>query len=175
MAATTSPSAKQRPAATRALPKQTRRYAWVFITGLLCSIFYLLRAAHGAIADAPRGGALAVCLAFAVLFVRPDYGKMAYDQLTGELKQLQDQARAGLVSLNVLPAQTPLEAAIDALSLKVNAVFSNIATNADGMSRQNKWLAATTILGTLVTAYGDMLAEQIRVFPWLMSHTSWFS
>lgn len=95
-----------------------------------------------------RGGAIAVIVAFAVLFLRRDYGKKSYDTILEDVPEQVD----GL----------DYEKAIQALHERVLAVDRRVALDADGQRLQNKALTWASVIGTIFWGFGDLFAAWLR-------------
>jgi hypothetical protein len=102
--------------------------------------------------DGGRGGALAVALAFAVLFVSRGYGTRVYEILTVEgpeiLKRLEESPAAVAE-----PEKTAAE-------IKINALLAKERADADDQRIQNIFLACTSVIGTLAWGFGDLVAKK---------------
>jgi hypothetical protein len=85
------------------------------------------------------GGAIGTALAFASLFLRPDYGLGIYKIITEGISP-------------DLPRIDQIEARLDAL---VNALH----TNSNGQVIQNWAIAVASVIGTLVWALGESIAR----------------
>ena len=138
---------------------QNARYGLVVSVSIVLSAGGILLAAHGDPSDGGRGGALAVALAFFVLFIRRNYGARVYEALTVELPSLKGQIaklRAGGD-----PSAANSEG-VDALKRQVTAIVARLETEAKGQRGQNIVLAAASIIGTLAWGFGDVIAKWLK-------------
>src|SRR5437870_4005109 len=88
--------------------------------------------------DGGRGGAIAVALAFLVLFVRRDYGSRVYAAITKDVPALRDEINA----LRQGHAQAaPAAEDVAGIKRQVAAVVSRLDTESDGQKIQNRALA----------------------------------
>ena len=108
--------------------------------------------------DGGPGGALAVALAFLVLFVRKDYGSRVYDALTKDIPALRQQ----ISNLREGKTVTPKEADLGQIKTQVTAVVNRLDTESDGQKIQNRALAWASCIGTIAWGFGDIAAKWLR-------------
>jgi hypothetical protein len=97
-------------------------------------------------ADGERGGALATAIAFAALFVRPDYGLRIYEERKRKI-----------------PADLPKN---EQLVLEVDAIAQALKLNSKGQKYQNYAIAAASLIGTIIWGFGDLVVSSlIKFFP----------
>lgn len=107
-------------------------------------------------ADGGRGGAVAVALAFLVLFVRRGYGARVYEAIAKDLPAMREEVR----KLRQGTAPTAANAEdLAQVKRQVTAIVSRIDTEADGQKIQNRALAWASCIGTIAWGFGDMLAK----------------
>jgi len=137
---------------TKAWWTTRRRFIAVAVVATLLSVGGILIAALWSkdAGDGGRGGALAVALSFLVLFLSRAYGSQAYTILTegasdleNALTQLRDD-RAG-------KSKPAYEAKVDALVTKADI-------EATAQSTQNRYLAFSSVVGTIAWGFGDTAA-----------------
>jgi hypothetical protein len=120
------------------------------------------------------GGALGVALAFLMLFLRRDYGKIAYELRTkripklGELIESLDGGQAERLgesnSASATHGDIPqLKQQVAELAREIKGVLDLIEVNADAQKIQTRLLAAGSVIATLAWGFGDMAA------CWLMT------
>jgi hypothetical protein len=119
--------------------------------------------------DAGRGGALAVALAFVVLFVSRGQGARVYDILAVEgpelLKKI-DEPQAAKPEPGAGPALVPQDLLAAALAgkspaeIKMDALLVKLRRDSDDQRIQNIYLAFTSVIGTLVWGLGDLIAKK---------------
>jgi hypothetical protein len=109
--------------------------------------------------DGGRGGAIAVALAFLILFVRRNYGARVYDALTKDIPSLRDQ----IISLR--QGKEPLAKDMGdtgELRRQLIAMVSRLDIEADGQNRQNRALAWASCIGTIAWGFGDIFARHLQ-------------
>lgn len=106
--------------------------------GLAYAVFW------GTAGDGGRGGAVAVALAFAALFT----SSPAVEKL------IEAPDDAGEPGFDGLPPDE-----------QISRLRSAIAVIKDGQRRENGFLVFTSVLGTLVWAFGDVLAACLGAAP----------
>jgi hypothetical protein len=139
---------------------QRSRYGLVVLASILLSVGGILTGAFVTRpADGGRGGAIAVALAFFVLFVRRDYGARVYAALTKEIPAIKEE-----VSLLRQSKPAPAASAPDIGQVKrqVTAIVSRLDTEADGQKIQNRALAWASCIGTIAWGFGDVLASWLK-------------
>jgi hypothetical protein len=87
--------------------------------------------------DSGRGGAIGTAIAFAILFLRPDWGIQLMEK-----------------RLKAIPPDLSLEARCAA---ETRAVIEGLRINSTGQLRQNKALALASVVGTLISGIGDWI------------------
>jgi len=138
---------------------QQSRYGIVIAASILLSLGGIAVAAWWTTPeDGGRGGALAVALAFLVLFVRRNYGARVYDALTKDIPKLKEQIA------NLRQGKEPISEKEDPheMSRQLIAVVSRLDTEADGQNRQNYALAWASCIGTLAWGFGDIAARYLH-------------
>lgn len=101
--------------------------------------------------DGGRGGAAAVALSFAILFVSRGYGSRIYQALTKEAAAI----RANLTALS----GDAEDQAVVGTEDKVNALVSKTTIESQTQEIQNVYLAWSTVIGTLTWGFGDLVAK----------------
>jgi len=111
--------------------------------------------------DGGRGGAIAVALAFLILFIRRDYGARLYQAIVTDIPGIKDQITNLRQGREVVPT-----AATDAATLhrQFVAIVSRLDTEADGQNRQNGALAWASCIGTIAWGFGDIVACWLQRF-----------
>lgn len=116
----------------------------------------VLSAFRNQYADGGRGGAIAVALAFATIFMGRGYGSVPIEAL---LRRLSRRART-------LPGQEGLkgtDARLEELNSDVQAIARSLRASQSisirNTTEQNAYLAASSVIGTLVWGFGDWAAE----------------
>jgi hypothetical protein len=138
-------------AAPLARMPEVRRYQIVLVASLILS-FGGIVIAH--LADAPddggRGGALAVAISFAALFVSRGHGRRFIDaaEEIGTLESV-------LGKFKGTKARQP---DLDQIKFKLKALRDGIAIDAHRQKVQNGYIAAAAVVGTLAWGFGDWLA-----------------
>jgi hypothetical protein len=107
-------------------------------------------------ADGGRGGAIAVALAFLVLFVRRGYGARVYEAIARDLPAMREEVSK--LRQGTAPATANAED-LAQVKRQVTAIVSRIDTEADGQKIQNRALAWASCIGTIAWGFGDMLAK----------------
>jgi len=109
-------------------------------------LFYAVKVT-GKADDAGRGGALGDVAALGVLFLGRGYGSRLYEVLT-----------AGSDEKEVLAEEYGLSD-----SERVDLLFASMKLEAQETRWQNRYLAATTFIGTLTWGFGDKIASMFLV------------
>jgi hypothetical protein len=133
----------------------------------LISAYGVWYGAHHCPSDAGRGGAIAVALAFASLFVQRGSGVVTYKIVAEDFPRLQSELQTILESFRAAPAAKAGASGIDAIKKRVDGIFDQIKSNAASQTRQNWAIAASSIVGTLAWGFGDIMAQ------WLKTHFGW--
>lgn len=107
--------------------------------------------------DGGRGGAIAVAVAFFVLFVRRPYGARVYQALTKDLPKLREEIKNLREGKD--RASTSVPDKLDDLKRQVTSIVSRLDVEADGQRNQNIALAWASCIGTLAWGFGDMIAK----------------
>jgi hypothetical protein len=134
----------------------TERQTYFLLTVVACGLSigaipvaaYLTKNA----ADGGRGGALAVALSFAMLFLNRDLGTKIFKILTRKPTAPTPDGSDFLAGAKTAEEKT------ERLAVRVLAWEGKLNTDALGQSRQNKFLAVMSIVGTLAWGFGDMAA-----------------
>jgi hypothetical protein len=139
---------------------QRSRYGAVIIGAVLLSLGGIAIGAWVTKpADGGRGGAIAVALAFLILFVRRDYGGRVYNAILKDFPDLKEQ----IASLREGKAPAPVvEGDAVKLNRRLIAIVSSLNTEADGQKRQNRALAWASCVGTVAWGFGDIAAAWLR-------------
>lgn len=136
---------------------QRWRYRIVVLSAILLSLGGILIGAFVTEpADGGRGGAVAVALAFLVLFVRRGYGARVYEAIAKDLPALREEVS------KLRQGAAPVAANAEDLAQvrrQVTAIVSRIDTEADGQQIQNRALAWASCIGTIAWGFGDVLAK----------------
>lgn len=101
--------------------------------------------------DAGRGGALAVALSFATLFLSRGYGDRVYSILTVDA----DTASQLVAKLR---GEVDDKAKLVTADQKLDALFTKIQIDAGDQQVQNFYLAWSSVVGTIFWGFGDLLA-----------------
>jgi hypothetical protein len=118
---------------------QLWRYVVIAALSLGISMVGVFWAVHrNCPAQGGRGGAIATVVAFAILFLRPDYGLRIYEE------------RKSRISPN-LPQ-------IEQLNLELKALIAGLRINSSGQAHQNRALVIASIIGTIFWGFGDVFA-----------------
>jgi len=111
--------------------------------------------------DGGRGGAIAVAVSFAVLFLTRSLGQRVYQALTQELpalrKLIDSFAPASASKSEVEVLREDLKAVGDRFS----ALEQRLESDDKATQTQNRFLAAASVIGTLVWGFGDVVAGWI--------------
>jgi len=141
------------------LPATHMKYLAVLALAIALSAGGIAYAVHGSKNkdDGGRGGALAVAVAFIVLFVGRSQGTKVYTILAEEGPQLLNsiEAQAGAT-----PDPTADQADSSPVETRVNALLAKLRTDANEQRIQNIYLALTSVIGTLAWGFGDLIAKQ---------------
>ncbi|HEV2962129.1 MAG TPA: hypothetical protein VG649_09920 [Candidatus Angelobacter sp.] len=140
---------------------QRTRYGLVVLIAVVLSVAGVLIGAFVTDpADGGRGGAVAVALAFIVLFVRRDYGSRVYDALTKDIPALRQQIR----NLREGKADVPKDGEnLAEIKKQVTAIVSRLDTESDGQKDQNRALAWASCIGTIAWGFGDLAAKLLKL------------
>jgi hypothetical protein len=106
--------------------------------------------------DGGRGGALAVALSFAVLFLSRGYGTKVYDVLTKE---------AQAVNTNLQKIRGAAGGGALTSDQKIDALVSKTTIDADVQHNQNVYLAWSSGIGTIAWGFGDIAAQWLIGAP----------
>jgi hypothetical protein len=147
------------------LTQHDLRYGSVLVASLTSSAIGICYAAHHNYQDGGRGGAVAVAIAFAALFVRHDFGQKAYDTVAIEVPKVKQELAAFLESMYPSAAPAAHSQAIENLTARIDGLVEQVRINSSGQSRQNGWLAAASIVGTLAWGFGDWIAHTLQAHP----------
>ena len=121
---------------------QLWRYVGVAAFSLLISVFFVWLAVHRHCASLGSiGGALGTAVAFASLFLRPDYGLQVYEILKETI--------------------SPDLPEVEKLREQIKALESALRINSNGQTIQNTFVAIASVVGTLFWALGENLANWI--------------
>lgn len=121
--------------------KQSTKLWTVVVLGVAASILGILYAIFcGTAADGGRGGAVAVAIAFGALFTGTPSAK--------ELLEAKDED--GKPKFDELSPEK-----------QVPRLRTALADMLDGQRKQNSFLVWTSVIGTLVWAFGDVLAAAL--------------
>jgi hypothetical protein len=119
---------------------QPWRYVIIICMSLIISCAGVLWASYtGKAQDGGRGGAIATVIAFAILFLRPDYGMRIYEERKARIKPDLPQ--------------------LEKLDQEVKALVTGLRINSIGQAHQNRALVIASIIGTLFVGFGDWLAQ----------------
>lgn len=110
--------------------------------------------------DGGRGGALAVALAFVVLFVSRGQGAKVYDILADEGPELLKKIEALQAAGPALGETAGKVANNPTAETKVNALVAKLRTDSNDQRKQNIYLAFTSVIGTLAWGFGDLIAKK---------------
>jgi len=140
-------------------------YALVFVVSTGFSIGGIVFAALHDPMDGGRGGAIAVAIAFICLFIRRDFGLLAYKAIVDEIPQLQGEIKTILQRLEdvAVSSESPSDATRE-LTRRVDGISELIAVNADGQTRQNFAVAVASVAGTLAWGFGDKVALWLHTY-----------
>jgi hypothetical protein len=106
-------------------------------------------------ADAGRGGAIAVAISFGMLFLSRGRGAQTFDTLYDGLPTLRTE-------LEALTASDPKpEASAAQIKRLATALKTWLTIDAQATSRQNIFLAISSVVGTLAWGFGDWAAEAV--------------
>lgn len=108
--------------------------------------------------DGGRGGAVAVAMAFFILFVRRNYGARVYDALTKDIPKLREQIASSRQGKKLEPETGD----VDEIRGQLTTLVSRLDTESDGQNRQNRALAWASCIGTLAWGFGDLLARYFQ-------------
>jgi hypothetical protein len=136
----------------------TQRFAGIAALATLLSvggIVYAVCVTKSA-QDGGRGGALAVALSFAVLFLSRGYGTRVYDILTKE-------APEAIAELDKLTGKSGNR--VITADEKIDALVSKTRIDAQVQESQNIFLAASSAIGTIAWGFGDMVAQYFIGVP----------
>jgi len=111
--------------------------------------------------DGGRGGAIAVALSFAALFLTRSYGTMIHKLITVTLPGIKEKIGAAGVSPSphADPVVAQLQKEIEALKAASQAVNVQLQVDAQGQENQNRYLAFSSVVGTISWGFGDMAAQ----------------
>lgn len=128
------------------------RFRLVLLFSLALSIGGVLVAAYVTKdpQDGGRGGALAVAVSFAVLFLSRGYGSHVYRALTAEAAIVKEH-------IDKLRKAESTNSSIDA-NTKIDALLSKARVDSNVQEIQNTYLTWSSVIGTTAWGFGDVLA-----------------
>jgi hypothetical protein len=140
----------------------TQKYLAILILAIALSAGGIAYAVHCSKNqdDGGRGGALAVALAFVVLFVSRGQGAKVYDILADEGPELLKKIEALQVTRPALGETAGKVANNPTAETRVNALVAKLRTDSNDQRKQNIYLAFTSVIGTLAWGFGDLIAKK---------------
>ena len=133
-------------------------YRIIFLLSSGIAISWIIVSAYAANTDgAERGGAIAVAIAFGSLFVSRGYGLKGYEIVTEGRKQLK-----ALTTQNTNPNKNDEVASLEDLNQKLDALFVAMQTNEKSQKKQNSYIAASSVVGTICWGFGDIIATVLQ-------------
>jgi hypothetical protein len=135
------------------------KYLVVLAVAIALSVGGIAYAVHGSKNkdDGGRGGALAVAVAFIVLFVSRSQGARVYTILAEEGPELLNRIEA---QAGATPDPAAKQADGSPAETKVDALLAKLRTDANEQRIQNIYLALTSVIGTLAWGFGDLIAKR---------------
>ncbi len=138
---------------------QVTRYTLVVVVSTLLSAGGIAIAVYrGDPSSGGRGGAIAVAVAFFVLFIRRDYGARVYAAITKDIPKL--RAQIASLSKGSEPAAANRDGVLET-ERQITGIVARLATEAKGQKAQNIALALASIIGTLSWGFGDLVAQYL--------------
>jgi hypothetical protein len=127
----------------------------------LISVYYAAYYTQPPYADGGRGGAGGVILAFAILFLRRDYGADLFEEMTkGDLEKLRKEIK---VFKRGPPFPSISDENFHIARRHIIAIITRMEVAADGQQAQNWSLAVASCIGTLFWGFGDKAAEWLKL------------
>lgn len=121
---------------------QEYRYSLILFGSSLTSIAGIFLAVHWKSPDvASRAGAISTIMGLVLILVRPDYGKMSYEDRFPNCNS--DD-----------PNQKPMEPQVEALT-------QWLFLNSDGQDKQNRAIVIAGFIGSFFWGFGDIIARKI--------------
>jgi hypothetical protein len=143
------------------------RFSWLLILCIALSFGGIAVAAFATCNpnDAGRGGALAVALSFAALFLSKSYGALIYDLITKTIPEIERNIGASPETTPPVSAEIkPFYDRLVMLENKSTGLAAKLGTDANGQKIQNGYLAAASIIGTLVWGFGDLASPHLSTW-----------
>jgi len=109
-------------------------------------------------ADANRGGAVGTVVALGFMFATRDYGMKLYNMLTRDVPEFKEHI-AHLKGLPATASSADIAPKIVALGEQLDALVAALEIDGSARKTENKYLAFATGVGTLMTAFGDVIAR----------------
>jgi hypothetical protein len=130
------------------LKKTGLPYRLILILSILLSGGGVVIAACSKTSEGGRGGALTVALSFWVLFVRKNYGLGVYEARTGFLRDMEKELKSE--DQPQILTEDHCKEDLNNLKLHVASIANWLYVEADGQNNQNRVLAWSSLIGTLV-------------------------
>lgn len=130
-------------------------YPFALLVAIILSVFGFVVAVWDTqcSSDAGRGGAAAVAWSFAILIVTRNMGDQVYSMLTFTIPKLHKHLRE--VGVDV----TDLEKKLD--TDRASALATKATIDGRDQRIQNYYLAAASVIGTIVWGFADIPARQL--------------
>ncbi len=110
--------------------------------------------------NAGRGGVLGLAITLGFLFVSRDYGSRFFKTLTDTIPRI----RATIQEMKERQSTSMAERApltSPELEQRISVLAQSIDIDRQGHETENRFLAAATVIATLVSGYGDVIAKRL--------------
>jgi len=112
---------------------------------------------------AGRGGVLGLAITLGFLFVSRDYGSRFFKTLTDTLPNIRVAIREMKETPSTQTIERP-EPTVKELEHRIKLLAQSIDIDRQGHDTENKFLAAATVIATLVSGFGDVIAKRLIEF-----------
>jgi hypothetical protein len=153
--------------------KEKHFFILILILAVMASIAGIVVASTWSckVADGQRGGAIADAIALWALFATRNYAADIYDALTRgskdqikrilTLKKSNDKTIVQTAVLQTGDVDEDEKNETELINEKIEALETRLRIEAEGQKSQNKYLAWSTVIGTIVWGFGDIVTQGI--------------
>jgi hypothetical protein len=111
-----------------------------------------------------RGGSIAVALSFAALFLTRDYGGIIQNLIQNTFPDITNKIENENPTEHSAPSVLDLPALgkqVKALEEMIVAIAVRVRLDAEGQKIQNRYLAFSSVVGTIAWGFGDWAAQYL--------------